>query len=172
MKTLSRALASFLFVLVASHDGVGSPASNPAWEKLKTFVGDWKGSYSGTHAEGTGEVRISYKLVSNGTSLMETLESDHDTSMVTIYHPDGNRILATHYCTMGNQTRMAASGLGSNGNTLTFSFVDATNVTGPDDELMLGLVVTFRDPSHFTQAWTSRMKGNDRVGTFIYTRVR
>jgi hypothetical protein len=150
------------------------PSANPAWEKLKGLVGDWKGTYTGADegAEGMGEVRLSYKLVSNGTSLMETMESGHDTNMITMYHVDGKRILATHYCSMGNQPRMAAPGLSANGRTLTFSLVDATNVSGPGAELMQGLVVTFQDADHFSQAWTSRLKGKDQVGTFQYTRVR
>ena len=169
MKTLLRALASFLIVLAASQDGSGTPGTNSAWEKLKTLVGEWKGSYAG--ADGAGEVRISYKLVSNGTSLMETLESGHDSSMVTIYHPDGSRVLATHYCSIGNQPRMAATGLSPDGRTLTFRFVDASNV-GPDSEVMQGLVVTFEGPDRFAQAWTSRAKGQDQVGTFTYARLR
>jgi hypothetical protein len=151
-----------------------APGPNPAWDKLKTLVGDWKGTYSGTDegAQGMGEVRISYELVSNGTTLKETMDSGHDTSMITMYHLDGNRILATHYCSMGNQPRLVASGLGGDGRTLAFSFVDATNVSGPDSELMKGLVVTFQDPDHFTQEWTSRTNGKEQVGTFRYTRAR
>jgi hypothetical protein len=165
------AALGFAVLGIASLRGA-PPPSNAAWEKLKTLVGDWKGTYSGADSEGMGEVRLSYKLVSNGTSLMETMESGHDTNMVTMYHLDGNRILATHYCSMGNQPRMAAPGLSANGKTLTFSLLDATNVSGPDAELMQGLVVTFQDADHFTQAWTSRLKGKDQVGTFTYTRVR
>ncbi len=149
-----------------------APAANPAWSQLKTLVGDWKGTYSGNDAEGPGEVLISYRLVSNGTSLMETMESAHDTSMITVYHPDGSRVMATHYCAVGNQPRMVAPGLTGGGKTLAFSFVDATNVAGPDVELMRSLVITFQDPDHFSQAWTSRAKGKDQVGTFTYTRVR
>ena len=146
------------------------PAVNPAWDKLKTLVGDWKGSYAGADAPGMGEVRLSYKLVSGGKSLMETMDSGHDVNMITIYHLDGNRILATHYCSAGNQPRMAASGLSPDGKTLTFRFVDATNV-GPDSEVMQGLVVTFEGPDRLAQAWTSRANGKDHVGTFTYTRV-
>jgi hypothetical protein len=151
--------------------GTSPPAGNPGWEKLRTLVGEWKGTYSGVDAAGAGEVRLSYKLVSNGTSLMETMESGHDTSMITMYHPDGNRILATHYCSMGNQPRLASAGLTDNGKILKFSLVDATNAAGPDAELMQGLIVTFQDADHFSQTWTSRLKGKDQVGTFTYTRV-
>ena len=148
------------------------PGANPAWQKLKTLVGDWKGTYAGSDTESPGEVLLSYKLVSNGSSLMETMESAHDTNMITVYHPDGSRIMATHYCAAGNQPRMVASALSPNGRTLAFAFVDATNVTDPDGELMRSLVVTFQDPDHFSQAWTSRAKGKDQIGTFEYTRVK
>jgi hypothetical protein len=137
---------------------------------LKTLVGDWKGTYSG--AEGAGEGRLSYRLVSNGTSLMETMNSGHDEDMITMYHPDGNRIRATHYCAAGNQPRMIASGLSADGKTLAFAFVDASNVTDPDAGVMRSLTIHFQDSDHFSQDWTWREKGKDQVGTFTYTRVR
>ena len=161
-----------LVLAAAAALGTSPPVGNPGWDKLKSLVGDWKGAYSGADSQGMGEVRLSYRLVSNGTALMETMESGHDASMITMYHPDGNRILATHYCSMGNQPRLATAGLTGNGAILRFSLLDATNAAGPDAELMLGLVVTFRDADHFSQAWTSRLKGKDQVGTFTYTRVQ
>ncbi len=100
------------------------------------------------------------------------MQSGHDTNMITVYHLDGSRIMATHYCAAGNQPRMVATGLSGGGKTLAFSFVDATNVTDPDGELMRSLVVTFQDPGRFSQAWTSRAKGQDHVGTFTYTRAK
>lgn len=152
-----------------------SPQPNAAWDKLKTLVGDWKGAYVGADegADGMNEVRISYRLVSNGTTLMETMDSGHDTSMVTMYHVDGSRILATHYCAASNQSRMAAAGLSPDGKTLSFGFVDATNVT-PDSEVMQGVLVTFEGSDRFSQAWTSRTgaQGKDQVGTFTYSRAR
>ena len=170
MRNRMRRMAALVLAAAAAL-GTSPPVGNPGWEKLKTLVGEWKGTYSGADAAGMGEVRLSYKLVSNGTSLMETMESGHDTSMITMYYPEGNRILATHYCSIGNQPRLASAGLTGNGKILRFSFVDATNVSGPDAELMQGLVVTFQDADHFSQAWTSRLKGKDQVGTFTYTRV-
>jgi hypothetical protein len=164
-----------LGILASTALSPASPQPNAAWDKLKTLVGDWKGAYAGAD-QGAGsmdEVRISYRLVSNGTTLMETMDSGHDTSMVTMYHVDGSRILATHYCAAGNQSRMAAAGLSPDGKTLSFRFVDATNVT-PDSEVMQGVVVTFDGSDRFEQAWTSRTgaKGKDQVGTFTYSRVR
>jgi hypothetical protein len=173
MRSMRSIAAALVFLALAAGLLAAEPGeTNPAWSRLQTLVGDWKGTYAGSDAEGTGEVLISYRLVSNGTSLMETMQSGHDTNMITIYHPDGSRIMATHYCAIGNQPRMVASGLSANGRTLAFAFLDAANVTDPDGELMRSLVVTFQDPDHFSQAWTSRAKGKDQIGTFTYTRVK
>jgi hypothetical protein len=166
----SIATAAAVLVLAAAFGRAGTPAANPAWDKLKTLVGKWKGTYTG--AEGTSEGRLSYALVSNGTSLMETMNSSHDEDMVTMYHVDGNRILATHYCAMGNQPRMAAPGLSADGKTLAFAFVDASNVSDPDGGIMRSLVIRFQDADHFSQDWTWREKGKDQVATFTYARVK
>jgi hypothetical protein len=65
-----------IFALLAGAAALpAADAPNPAWTKLQTLVGDWKGTYSGAGAEGGGDVRVSDKLVSNGTSLMETLDT-------------------------------------------------------------------------------------------------
>ena len=103
---------------------------------------------------------------------METMQSGHDTNMITMYHPDGSRIMATHYCATATSRGWSRPASPANGKTLAFAFLDAANVTDPDGELMRSLVVTFQDPDHFSQAWTSRAKGKDHVGTFTYTRVR
>jgi hypothetical protein len=169
MRRLLRGLAAL--VLASAAAAATPPSPNPAWDRLKTLVGEWKGAYAGSDSDGMGEVRLSYRLVSNGTALMETMESGHDANMITMYYPEGNRVLATHYCSIGNQPRLVSPGLSADGKGMTFSLIDATNAAGPDAELMQGLVVTFQDPDHFSQAWTSRRKGKDQVGTFTYTRV-
>ena len=86
---------------------------------MKSLVGAWKGT-----AEGK-PVSVTYALVSNGTALMETLDGDHDTTMITMYAPDGAGLLATHYCAAGNQPRMRATGC-PDGRSLAFEFVDVS----------------------------------------------
>ena len=165
--TVSRGFAVLMLAASAITLASDAGAPNPGWEKLKTLVGTWEG----TVAEHPGPVTVTYKLVSNGTSLMETMDvADHAETMITMYAPDtpNGRIVATHYCAAGNQPRMAANGL--KGNTLDFQFLDATNVTG--GELMRALEVRFQDPDHFQQLWTSREKGKENTGTFAYTRKR
>ena len=139
--------------------------ANPAWEKMKSLAGAWEGRADGQ------PVSVTYTLVSNGTSLMESLNAEHGVNMVTMYAPDGDTILATHYCAMGNQPRMRAKGSGDL-KSLDFQFVDATNVQDPQGEIMQKLVVTFQDADHFQQAWTARAAGKDQTSEFVYTRKK
>jgi hypothetical protein len=124
------------------------PKSNPGFEKLKSLVGDWTGK-----TDGGSPVTASYKLVSSGTALMETLHPSGEMEMVTLYHPDGERLMMTHYCAAGNQPRMQSEKSSADPKTLSFKFVDATNLSGPNDGHMIGLDVTFEDADHFTQKW-------------------
>jgi hypothetical protein len=138
--------------------------TNPAWERMKSLVGSWEGR------EGDQPVSVTYTLVSNGSSLMESLNGAHDVNMVTMYAPDGDAIVATHDCAVGNQPRMRAAAA-ADPKAIDFQYVDATNVRG-GETVMRRLVVTFQDADHFRQAWTSRANGKDETMDFVYTRKR
>ncbi len=145
---------------------VAETKANPAWEQMKSLVGTWEGH------EGSQPVSVTYTLVSNGTSLMESLNGEHDMNMVTMYAPDGDAVVATHYCAVGNQPRMRAAASGDpTAKKVDFQFVDATNVKG-GATVMRRLVVTFQDADHFQQAWTARSDGKDQTMDFVYTRKR
>jgi hypothetical protein len=136
-----------------------------SWDRLKSLVGDWEGRYREGFA-----AKVSYRLVSNGTVVMETLESAHDDQMVTLYHPDGSSLLLTHYCSLGNQTRMRSRGL--EGGRLVFAYVDASNVKSKDDLVMSGLVMTFPGPDRLIHEWTSREGAREQTGRFEFARKK
>lgn len=162
MKLSRGILAGVAIALAAAAGAQTQTKANPAWEKMKSLVGTWDGR------EGDKPVSATYTLVSNGTSLMESLNGEHDMNMVTMYAPDGDAIVATHYCAMGNQPRMRAAAPGD-AKKVDFQFVDATNVHG-DETVMRRLVVTFQDADHLQQAWTARTNGKDQTSEFVYTR--
>ena len=157
---------------LAAEEGHAPAATNPGLEKMKSLVGEWEG----TANEGGQKMPVSasYRLVSNGTALEETLKSGHDTDMITMYVADGNHLAMTHYCSMGNQPRMRAAVPAGNVDKLDFRYVDATNLSSADPShgVMRGLVVTFKDADHFTQTWTHRTGGKDQTGVFEYTRKK
>ena len=155
--------------LLAGENHSHAAMTNTGFEKMKSLVGEWEG----TADEGGNKIPVtaSYRLVSNGTALEETLKTPHDMDMITMYVADGNRLAMTHYCAEGNQPRMRAAVPAGGANRLDFQYVDATNVSG-DSGYMRGLVVTFKDPDHFTQTWTHRVAGKDETSVFEFARKK
>lgn len=158
------AIPGLLILILAAARLGAAGATNASWDAMKSLVGDWTGTADGQ------PVSVSYELFSNGSALMETLESGHAETMITMYTPDGASILATHYCSAGNQPRMRADASKA-GRSLDFQFVDVSNVKGSTGEVMQRLVVTFVDANHFEQQWTSKGKdGKEQTSVFRYTR--
>lgn len=170
-ETEMRLRRALLVVLIAAGSVIPALAQTiepAAFKELKKLVGQWSGK-----DEKGSPTQISYQLVSGGTALME---STHATSgsagMITIYHPDGNRVMMTHYCEANNQPRMRAEPAAGKTNELTFSFMDVTNLTAPTTGHMHGLTIRFEDSDHFSQTWTWKENGKDTAYTFHWTRLK
>ena len=84
--------------------------------------------------------------------------------MVTLYYLDGDHLMMTHYCMANNQPRMRADSSTSSTSAIKFTFVDATNLSGPDAGHMHAHSIIWKDADHVTQQWTWREKGQERVG--------
>ena len=157
-----RLLPLAILIPLASSLAHAAPG-DAAWKQLLSLSGEW---------EGTAERKtstVSYTVISGGTALMETIQAPApEPGMVTIYHRDGDGLVATHYCSMGNQPRMRAPGA-SDGKSISFKFADITNLT-PGGGHIKDLTVTFDDPNHFTQQWTSAFDGKEQSAVFKWTR--
>ena len=149
---------------------VAPAAKSPAsFEQMKGLLGEWDGKTS------DGKVgRVTYKLVSSGTAIMETMTPSDADDMVTVYYPDGDRLMLTHYCASNNQPRMRTDAANSDPKKLVFNYVDATNLSASREGVMTGLTVTFVDADHFTQTWTWRDKigGEPMSSVFSYSRKK
>jgi len=121
---ISRTATSVLVGLALAMAAFAAEPPNAGWEKVKSLVGEWEGTTDGK------PYRITYKSVSNGTAIMETIEGPEAAQMVTLYHPDGATLLMTHYCSMGNQPRMRSKGLDKG--TLAFAYLDARTSHPPN----------------------------------------
>jgi hypothetical protein len=104
----------------------------PEWQKLKSLVGQWEGNMDegGQQMPATVEVR----MTGDGSAIMHIMGKDGPYEMVTMIHPDGKRVLATHYCAAHNQPRMAMVPAKAP-NQIAFQFVDGTNI-GPGEGYM------------------------------------
>jgi len=123
-----------------------------SFDTLKTLAGSW----SGKGSQGQ-PVQVSYRVTAGGSALMSEITGEHE-DMVTMFHPDGKRLLMTHYCGAGNQPRMVGTA-SPDGKTITFNFLDATNLAAAQPGHMGRLVVTLVDANHHTEEW--EFMGND-----------
>jgi hypothetical protein len=152
-----RIAITLLFGLVTSAAFAAS-AAQKSFEELKTLDGSWGGK--GANGE---LVEVSYRVTSNGSALMSEIKGKED--MITMFNLDGERLLMTHYCAVGNQPRMVASP-SPDGKTFTFAFLDATNLATPDAPHMNHLVISMPDANHHTEEWVYNDHGKEMKEVF------
>ena len=81
--------------------------------------------------------------------------------MMSMYYVDGDQLLMTHFCPTNNQPRMKAV-ISADLSTVTFDFLDATNLPGPQAGHMHRAVFLFSaDPGHYSEEWTWKQEGKD-----------
>jgi Tfp pilus assembly protein PilV len=147
--------------------------STPTWEKMKALAGEWEGTMPDQPADAKSKmppVRISFRVISSGSALMETVHLGEN-QMITMYAPDGDRVVVTHYCDSGTQPRMKQ--VSAQGDEVKFDFLDVTNA-GPKSELMRDLRIRFIDADHIEEYWTSSKSGDSKAETmkFLLTRKK
>jgi hypothetical protein len=128
------------------HEHLPPAPTNAALEKMKTLVGTWVAA----DAEGkpTDQVVSVIKLTAGGSMIHETLFPGQPHEMVSTYTVDGPDLVMTHYCVLGNQPRMKASGAPA-GNKITFEFAGGSNLNPKKDKHMHGATLTIIDADHF-----------------------
>ena len=131
-----RIAITLLFVFVTSAAFAAS-AAQKSFEELKALDGTWEGkSLNGQRLE------VAYRVTSNGSAIISEIKGKED--MISMFNLDGDRVLLTHYCAVGNQPRMVASA-SPDGKTLTFDFLEATNLATPDAAHMIRMVLAMPD---------------------------
>lgn len=98
-------------------------------------------------------VTCAFKVTSGGHTVVETEAPGTDHEMVTIIHPDGNDLVLTHYCHLGNQPQMRAPNR-LDGKQVAFKFVRATNLKSEKDMHMRTVTYTFVDDDTLKAEWT------------------
>ena len=146
---------------------VSARTGSAAFDKLKSLVGEWEGKAAGGHT-----VQVSYHLVSGGSAVMETIKDGTEAGMITMYHLDGDALMMTHYCSIGNQPRMRAVPPAGEINSLKFNFVDVTNIAKNSAGRMQSLTITFQDKNHIKQEWTYSDGGKEETAVFSLERKK
>jgi predicted enzyme related to lactoylglutathione lyase len=140
----------------AKNFGALAPA-RAGFELFKKLEGKW----IGRSTKGWEEA-ITFKTIAKGSVVVENSFDAHpNETMMTMFHLDGPRLLLTHYCVAGSQPRLAATAFDDNGRTITFTFLDATNLPSRDHGHMDKAVFRFADDDHFSSQWTWYQAGKE-----------
>ena len=141
-------------IALAGYGSEKAPSkANAGLEKLKSLAGTWE-----TKGPDGSAATVTYQVVSNGSVVMETISHSAEANMVTMYTVDGDRLMMTHYCGIGNQPRMRASVPSGDIKELKFNFVDGANMK-KNDMHMHALDMKFVDDTHVEATWSLYDKG-------------
>ena len=133
------------------------------FDRLKSLDGTWEAKVKNKPAT------IVFRTTSGGSAVLSEIMGEEN--MITMFHLDNDRVLATHYCAAGNQPRMQAS-MSPDGNTISCTFVDGTNIAGPKAGHMTNLVITIPDADHHSEDWTFAQDGKEMKEHFELTRAK
>jgi hypothetical protein len=97
----------------------GPSRSSIQFKTISALTGEWRVA---EHAS----LRIVFEPTAGGSVIIERWMLGERMHSLTIYHVDGQRLIATHYCPQGNQPRLAATA--SDDGEIRFTFLDATDL--------------------------------------------
>ena len=162
-----------VFILLSGLGALGALSSvaaappDSAFARMQSLAGMWEG------LNPLGKpVRVTYEVTSNDSVVLEKMVEEDGPTMITIYHNDGDDLRMTHFCAAQNQPRMIAVKPDADAATLSFQFVDATNISETSPGHMHGLQITFKDVDHITLRWTWKENEQTTDSVFELSRVR
>jgi len=161
MKTMG--IAAVFVLIISARTGWAQSEAQKALEQFKAMAGSW----TGKGAQGQTS-QVTYQLMAGGTSVMADMKMG-DQAMTSMFYVDGDRLLMTHFCPSNNQPRMKAT-ISPDGKTVSFDFVDATNLQSPQAGHMHRAVYVFVDADHYSEDWTWRKDGKDAHFQFALQR--
>jgi len=145
------AVAALAVCLAAGARAEEGKAKASQLDALKRLAGDW--SCKMKHGDAEHDATVSYKVTSGGSAVQETISGGTEHEMVTMYCQDGNDVVLTHYCMLGNQPRMKAE-RGGPADKLTFKFTGAGNLKSENDPHMHDMTLEILGEDHAKAIWT------------------
>lgn len=144
---------------------------SPLLEPLRKLEGDWEGTPDMPQEGMPDKYTVNYHTTSGGSAVVETIFPGTDHEMVSVYYADGDQIVMTHYCMLGNQPTMTASP-GDNSNILEFVCQGGGNLADEEAPHMHGATYRFMDNDRMQVEGTLSSHGEvTPCGTVDYRRV-
>ena len=156
-------LATASALLLGAAPAPQAVSADQAFTELSKLVGTWRGS-----DQSESPLRIRFYLTAGGTVLVESWErTAGQPHSLTLYHRDGAKLIATHYCPQGNQPRLSLTVTGTKFN---FAFRDATDLDAGESHLhQLGFDLV--DANHPVRTETYRKDGKAEQSVLYLVRA-
>lgn len=155
-------LLAIAITLTTATFALAQSQAEKSFAELKSLAGEWQGTSD------HGPVTVTFRETGSGSALLSEIQGHAD--MISMIHMDGpDRLMLTHYCSTGNQPRMVATA-SPDGKTITFDFLDATNLASPDAGHMNRVIISMLDPNHHTEEWIFVDHDKARKAFFDLTR--
>jgi hypothetical protein len=142
-----------------------------AFERMKTLAGEWQGQAG--YGVQKFPATVTYKLVSNGSVVMETLMPGTPHEMISMYHMADGELVMTHscaYCAGASQPRMKLDTAASTKDELKFAFTGGMILAPANDGHVHYVALKF-DGAALVSAWTFRAGGKE-VGQNVFNLKR
>ena len=154
---------------ISMQDAAPSQApETPKLAMIKKLVGDWYAV--GEDGRATEQLVSSMRISAGGNAVLETLFPGTANEMLTVYHQDGDDLVLTHYCVVGNQPHMKAR---SNGkpNQIEFLCQGGGNIRSPQDAHMHHATYEFVNEHRMRTKWEMH-QGDQVIHTAAFDLIR
>ncbi len=132
-----------------------TPSAAQAFAVLSSLVGAWHGRFPDGR-----EHTVTYRLTAGGTVLVETWTLAPGRESMTLYHLDGDALLATHYCPQGNQPRLRLVA-GKDADRWSFELKDGSNLYVPGKWHQHAMWIEVKSKDAFTRSETYFPNGSE-----------
>jgi hypothetical protein len=122
-RALVVAVISLAFSSARAATTTGGIDGKTAFARMKSLSGDWTGPKMMGH-----RFVMNYRVIAGGSAVVATCFAGTPMEMITVYYLNGDKLVQTHYCMLGNQPRMKLNPKKSSADTLVFDFAGGDNI--------------------------------------------
>ncbi len=130
-----------------------SSATIARFEAMKTLTGRWEAA---TPMEGMSPV-CEFKVIAGGSTIVETMFPGSTHEMINTYTINGDSIVATHYCALGNQPHMKL--LAGSNTDFVFASTGVSNLRSKTQDYMMDVHLTLVGTDRYTAKWRGQNAG-------------
>lgn len=156
---LGLSLAAVL-ALAPGHAPLHAEGTPSPLERLEALEGDWVATADGEMVE-AGQLVKTYRVTAAGSAVVETVFPGTDHEMTSVYHAEGDDLVLTHYCMLGNQPRMRAPA--TTGSRIEFAYDGGSNLDPAVDDHIHSGWIELLGPDEMRTEWTEHSAGEPRT---------